>query len=724
MADKKIKKPIEKGVAKVPVVMQLEALECGAACLCMILAYYEKWIPLEQVRADCGVSRDGSNAKNILSAARNYGLEAAGYRMETEDLHSNAQFPCIIHWQFNHFVVCNGIKGNKVYLNDPARGNYSIPLEQFDESFTGICLMMEPGEGFVADGKKKSVIDFAAKRLTGAGAAVLFTALTMVISAVTGIISSGFSRVFFDYLLPGKNPDWVTPYFACFLLLVILQLTTMFIQSIYSLKISGKLDAVGSTTYMWKILRLPMEFFSQRMAGDIEGRKESNAMIAEQVVNTVAPIALNIAMLIIYFIVMMRYSPVLTVIGLSAFSINIFLSRFISSKRVNITRVAMRDAGKLQGATVGAMDMIETIKASGAENGYFEKWSGYQASVNTQNIKFQKLNFYLGMIPTMVSSVLNIIILIVGVYLTMTGRFTAGMIFAFTGFLTSFMGPADQLISAGQNIQEMRTDMERIEDVMEYREDPVFDKKDEASTYNKLSGNLTMKNVTFGYSKLAEPLIENFSLELKQGQRVAFVGPSGCGKSTLAKLISGLYQPWSGEILFDGRPLMDIDRNIFTGSVAVVDQDITLFEDTISNNIKMWDSSIEDFEMILAARDARIHEDIMQREGGYQYKLSEGGKDLSGGQRQRIEIARVLVQDPTMIIMDEATSALDSRTEYEVVESIRNRGISCVVVAHRLSTIRDCDEIIVLDRGKVIERGTHNELMKMHGMYENLVTGE
>jgi ABC-type bacteriocin/lantibiotic exporter with double-glycine peptidase domain len=470
-----------------------------------------------------------------------------------------------------------------------------------------------------------------------------------------------------------------------------------------------------------------MEFYSQRMAGDIQQRKGSNASIAGEIVSTLAPLALNACMMIFYLVVMIRYSWLLTLVGLLSMLSQVLVSRIISNKRINITRVLMRDGGKLASATVSGIEMIETIKASGAENGFFEKWAGYQASVNTQNVRFMKINQYLGMIPSVISAVLNNVVLILGVWLTMRGQFTTGMVMAFQGFMGAFMAPAQQLISSGQKIQEMRTSMERIEDVMEYPDDEALASdaglQDDVE-YDKLSGSLVMKDVTFGYSRLAPPLIENFNLELKQGQRVAFVGSSGCGKSTLAKLVSGLYQPWSGEILFDGKPIDQIDRSVFTGSVAVVDQDIILFEDTIANNIKMWDNSIEDFEMILAARDAQLHEDIMQREGGYQYKLTEGGKDFSGGQRQRMEIARVLAQDPTMIIMDEATSALDAKTEYEVVKSIKDRGITCIVIAHRLSTIRDCDEIVVMDRGKVVERGTHDELIAHDGLYKQLVTSE
>ena len=720
----KIKQPLTKGVAKVPVVMQMEALECGAASLAMICAYYNKWIPLEQIRVDCGVSRDGANAKNLLVAARSYGFVAKGYRYEPDDLKKHGKFPCIIHWNFNHFVVLDGFKGKKAVINDPAKGNYTVSMETFDKSFTGICLMFEPNENFVPSGKRKSVLSFAVKRLNGAKVAVVFVVFTTLISALIGVITPAFSRIFMDRLLTHESPDWFYPFLIALSAMSALQLVISALETYYSNRINGKLATVGSSTFLWKVLHLPMEFFSQRLAGDIQGRQGSNAGIANSVVNTFAPLALNAIMMVFYLVVMIRYSWILTLVGLSSLVINAWMSSIISKKRVNITRVSMRDAGKLAGATVAGVEMIETIKASGAENGFFERWAGYQASVNAQKVKYAKINQYLGMIPSVVSTITGIVVLTLGVWFAMEGTFTVGMIMAFQGVLSSFSAPATTFISAGQTIQEMRTQMERIDDIMLYRDDECYKAQGKEDHLTKLKGNIELKNVTFGYSRLSKPVIKDFSLTVKPGERVALVGSSGCGKSTISKLVSGLYQPWNGEILYDGKHLSEIDRDVFTGSLAVVDQEITLFEDTVANNIKMWDDSIEDFEMIMAARDAQMHEEIMRRDGGYNCRIAEGGKDFSGGQRQRLEIARVLAKDPTIVILDEATSALDAKTEFDVVNAIKDRGITCIVVAHRLSTVRDCDKIIVLDDGVAVEQGTHEELYAKGGIYARLISND
>ena len=721
---KKIPQPKTSGVAKVPVVMQLEALECGAASLTMVMNYYQKWIPLEQARVDCGVSRDGANAKNIMLAARSYGMEAKAWRVEPEDLMEEGPFPCIIHWGFNHFVVLCGFRRGKAVLNDPARGRVEVSMKEFDEEYTGVMISVEPSETFEPSGKKKSVLAYAKERLAGTSSAVAFVVLTTTISSLLGIISPVFGRVFLDRLLSGRNPEWLVPFIWAMSAFAAVNILVLWVATVYSLRIQGKMEAVGSAGYLWKVLRLPMQFFGQRLGADIADRQETNASIAGTLVNTFAPLALNTLMMVFYLVVMFKYSVLLTAIGLGAIVINLAVSAWITTKRVNLTRVQMRDSAKLSSATASSIRMIETIKASGAEKGVFGRWAGFQASVNTQEYRFIRLNTYISTIPTLVTSVTNLAVLGTGVYLVLRGFFTIGMVMAFQGFLGSFMQPANSLIQAGQSLQEMITQMERVDDVMSYPTDPYLKEKEKKQEYEKLTGAIEMKDIVFGYAPLGAPLIEDFSLTIKPGQKIALVGRSGCGKSTLAKLLSGLYQPWSGSITFDGMPIGDIDRNVFIGSVAVIDQNVTLFEDTVSANIKMWDSSIEDFEMIMAARDAGIHDDIILRPGGYQHKMSENGRDYSGGQRQRIEIARALAQDPAICILDEATSALDAKTEYEVVRSISERGITCIIIAHRLSTIRDCDEIIVLDHGHVVERGTHEQLFQKGGAYAQLVTSE
>ena len=721
----KKKTALKSGVAKVPMVMQLDALECGAACLAMVLAYYEKWVPLEQVRVDCGVGRDGSKAKNILRSARAYGLTVSAYRMSPEALREKAEYPCIIHWNMNHFVVLNGFRGKYAYLNDPARGVLKVRLEEFNASFSGVVLLMKPGDHFSPGGKRESTVAFAKKRLVGTGATVTFVVLTTVIAYLFGIANSVTARIFLDQLLTGVSRSWLMPFLIVVLVLAAVQLIAAWIRAIYAYKLNGKLAVVGSTGFFWKVLHLPMEFFSQRLIGDIQIRQDQNAAIAGTLVETFGPLILNTTVMVLYLVFMLSQSLLLSAVGLGVLALNIVLARLISNRRIHITRLLLREQGKLESATVTGIEMIETIQSSGSEQGYFQKWAGYQAAVNRQEVLAERTNQLLGGIPAFLTTLSNYAVLVLGILLTMQGKFTLGGVMMFQGFLTAFLSPAMLLVNAGQALQEMRTQMERVDDVMEYPSDPGLASEASADApMEKLRGNVELKNITFGYSRLEEPLLSDFSLSLKTGQRVALVGASGCGKSTITKLISGLYQPWSGEILFDGKPRNAWPREVMTGSVAVVDQEIILFEDTVENNIKLWDNSIRDFEMILAARDAQLHADIVQMPGGYQHRLTNGGKNLSGGQRQRLEIARVLAQDPTIIILDEATSALDAKTEYDTVNAIKDRGITCIIVAHRLSTIRDCDEIIVLDRGQVVERGTHNELMAKNDVYASLVANE
>ena len=723
-----VPQPVKKGKkANVPFIMQMEAMECGAASLGMVLAYYEKWVPLEQLRMDCGVSRDGSSARNLLRAAKHYGLDCEGFRLEPEMLRDNGIFPCIVHMNFTHFMVVTGMKDQKVYLNDPAQGKIQMDLEQFGKQFTGIALLFEPTEAFEPGGQPASIRGFVMQRLRGTKRILVATVLASVISSAVQFITPAFSKVFYDYILGGSNPDWIYALAAVMGIMACIEIALGYIQSVHLRRLEGQLSVMGSSDFFWHILNLPLDFFSQRMSGDIMRRQEENASIAGTLVNTFAPQMLNVVLMFAYFFLIWNYSPVLTCIGLAGLLVNAGISRLMMNRRMDILRRQQRDSGRQESSTLSGISMMDTIKASGAENGFFTKWAGYQAAMIESSNRAWKSTLWIDNMTTIISKLIDTFILGTGAFLTFQGHFTVGMLMAFQGLLAQFSSPVVELIHAGQSLQEMRVEMERVNDILKYRADEKEQRGKETvleGNEQKLSGTLEMKHVFFGYSPLGDPMLKDISFSLKPGKRIALVGTSGCGKSTVAKLLAGLYKPWSGEILYDGYPIQDIPRPLFGGSVAVVDQNVILFRDTIRNNIKMWDSSIEDFEMILAARDAGLHGDIMQRKGGYDSVLIENGKDLSGGQRQRMEIARVLAQDPTLLIMDEATSALDARTEYEVMNAVRDRGIACVIIAHRLSTIRDCDEILVLQKGEVVERGTHEELYQAGGVYTELISSD
>ena len=712
-----------KSKVKVPVIIQLEELEGGAACLAMVMAYHGKWVPLDKVRSACGVSRDGIEKGFIEKAATGYGLECTSKDYSLDDLRNKCIYPAMLSWKEDEYIVLDGFKGDEVLLNDPKKGRISVSISTFEKNYSGSCMEFSPGTDFVRDGKKKGITSYLMDVFRTNGRVFLLVMTTAVLSAFGGVVAPIFTRAFTDDIFTGKRGTWFSGFMFAFAALLMFYLVASVLHQYFILRATGKLSVTSNSDYMKHILKLPMEFFSRRKAGDLAVRQAENDIIAKTLIGDLAPLLINLLMLIFYLLVMVQYSLVLTGIGILTVIVNLVVGWIRGRLWREVTATLRRDQADLSSATVTGINMIDTIKATGAEEGYFERWSGIQAEVNEAKVNSDKYTRFISTIPALVSDISSHIILFMGFWLIIQGHFTAGMLLTFLQFLSAMMTPVNMLLDTSDNINILDSSVERIYDVMDYPEEKIFSEESiDYENVRKLTGDVEFRQVTFGYAEGREPLIENFNLHLYPRKRIALVGGSGSGKSTIAKMLAGLNQPWSGEILFDGKKLSEIPEAVFRGSVMMVNQDISLFHDTVENNIKMWDKGIEDFEMTLAARDAGIHEQIMAREKGYQMMIQEGGRNLSGGEKQRLEIARALASDPSILIMDEATSALDARTEYDISEFIHERGIACVIVAHRLSTIRDCDEIIVMDRGKVVERGRHEELMKNDGLYKKLIT--
>ena len=713
-------------------VMQMEALECGAATLAMVLAYYGKWLPLEQVREACGVSRDGSSASSLLKAARAYGMEANGYRVSVEAL--EGMQPAILHWNFNHFVVFRGFKGNHAYINDPALGPMELTMDDFRRSFTGVALELKPTNDFQPEGAPVSILSYVKKYLNGAREAFWLTFVFSLLAAFVAISVPLFTNIFFDEILSGRNRDWSTTFITAMGVVALFSFMLEFLKDKYSLRIAGSLALKGNVGFLQHLLHLPMAFYAMRYVGDLQQRQHLNERITKSLVDVLAPQLINIALLVLYLILMVSYSLTLSLIGVLAALFNLALIQWFALKRVNLIRTTEQSEGRYFSATVSCIDNMESIKAAGAETGFFSYWSGLWAQKFNRANDADDQEIRMGVVPILITGLVDAAVLILGALFILKGELTIGMLMAFQGFMASFITPVSEVVGASQRIIEMRSQMERVDDVMRYdsglRDESlglrdVTPTDDSHSTPSgKLGGDVELRHVTFGYSKMQPPLIEDFSLHIEPGRSIAIVGSSGCGKSTLAKLITGLYKPWSGEVLFDGRNIESISSEEFTNSVAAIDQNIVLFDDTVAQNIRMWDHSIEDFTMMMACNDAQIRNDIVSRPEGFATRLVKGGQNFSGGQRQRMEIATALAKEPVVLIMDEATSALDPKTEDEVMQSVRMMGPTLVIVAHRLSTIRDCDEIIVMDQGHIVQRGTHDELLTQPGLYQDLMNNE
>ncbi len=709
---------------KTPTLLQMEAVECGAAALGIVLHYYGLYLPLEELRTACGVSRDGSKASNVVRAAQRYGLVAKGMRLQPEQLFAQ-RLPLIVFWEFNHFVVVEGRKGNRVYLNDPATGPRQVSFDEFDKSFTGVALVMEPGDDFKKKGAPPSLIGGLKERLAGNGVALGYIVLVTLALVVPGLVIPGFSKVFIDDFLIRRMQTWIEPLLAAMVVAAVANVALTWLQQHHLLRLETKLSTVLSVRFLWHVLRLPIEFFNQRYTGDIVARIRSNDTIAWLISGDLGTGAVNFLMIGFFLLVMALYDWTLTAIAAALAVMNVVAMQMVSRRRQDRSISLEQDKGKLLATGVNGIQTIETLKATGAEDDFFTRWTGLQARVLNGQQTLSLYDQIIAVLPVLLASVGLALVLGVGGYRIVQGDMTLGTLVAFQLLYTQFNVPIRQLVQAGGDIQRIRGDLARLDDVFRYELDRRWQTPREApNPAEKLTGRLELRNLSFGYSPLDPPLIEEFNLSLRPGSRVALVGATGSGKSTVARLILGLYRPWSGEILYDGVPIDDVPPRVLVDSVSSVDQSIFLFGGTVMDNLTLWDATVDDEAVTRAAKDAAIQDVILSRKGGLSGPVDEGGRNFSGGQGQRLEIARALVKDPAVLVLDEATSALDPGTEKEIDSNLRRRGCTCVIVAHRLSTIRDCDEIIVLDKGTIVERGTHDQLMAAAGAYADLIASE
>ena len=709
---------------RTPTVLQMEAAECGAAALGMILEYHGRYVPLDILRSDCGVSRDGSNAFYIKEAAKQYGLDAKVFRKPAEGL-INRQPPFMVLWQWNHFLVVEGFGRGKVFLNDPACGRRTVSSEEFARDYSGIAFTFTRTPQFVRQGRRPNAILGLARRLSTSKAALAFVILAGLTLVVPTLLAAAYQRVFIDEILVQGRLDWLKPLLIAMGLTALVRLAATTLQQVYLTKLEIRLALTESVRFLRHVLQLPVSFFQHRFAGDIVGRIISTARVARLISGELATTCVSLLTLVFFVAAMLPYNPLLTAVGVAIGSLNLAVLRGFSRHRTDLNRGIEQVRGRLWASVMWAIQIIESVKASGSESDLMIRWTGDQAKVLGGEQQMGTYDAVLVAIPPFLSILTTIVVLGVGGLQLGVTSLTIGGLVAFQTLLASFNQPFHDLARLGAQIQELRADLDRLDDVKQHRIDPGLECRSPEllETVRELSpasvhpsprllGNLELRNVNFGYNRtVEEPLIKDFSLRVRPGQRIALVGGSGSGKTTLARLIVGLYEPWSGEILHDGKPITAIPRELFVNSVALIDERIAMFQGTVRENLTLWDEQVSSDRLIQSGLDAAIHRDLLYRRGGYEAAVAEGARNFSGGQRQRLEIARSLVRDPSLIVLDEATSALDPRTEAMVDDRLRQRGCTCLIIAHRLSTIRDCDEIIVLSDGRVVQRGTHEQLM-------------
>lgn len=710
-------------LARVPTVLQMEAVECGAAALAMVLAYFGRFVPLEELRVACGVSRDGSKASNLLKGARGYGLVARGYRREPSAL-ADLPLPMVIHWNFNHFVVLEGFRTGQVFVNDPGEGPRVVTEREFDEAFTGVALTFEPGRDFARGGVRRRLMAALRPRLAGAYPALAYVVGAGLLLVVPGLVVPTFSRLFVDDVLVRQAWDLAKPLFLAMGATIAVTGALTWLQHRYLLRLETRFAVATSSQFLWHVLHLPMQFFTQRFAGDIGSRVAINDRIAHLLSGELAASSISMCMAVFYAVFMWQYDRLLSVVAISTAALNVIALKYFSAKRVHLNQQLLHDQGRMLGTAMAGLQSMETLKAMGGESDFFARWSGYQAKAVGTEQRLKVQTEILAAVPRFLMPVSTALILGLGGLRVMDGAVSMGMLVAFQALVLGFIAPVNRMVDLGSTLQEVQGDIARLDDVLSAPSDAPSASDgghEPPGATPKLSGYLELRNVTFGYSPLEPPLIENFNLSLRPGSRVALVGGSGCGKTTIARLVCGLYEPWSGDVLFDGNPRQDVSRRLMTTSFSVVDQEVFLFEGSVCENLTLWDATIEESDMVRAATDACMHDEISARPGHYHSAVEEGGRNFSGGQRQRLEIARALVTNPVVLVLDEATSALDPTTEALIDDNLRRRGCTCLIVAHRLSTIRDCDEIVVLERGRVVQRGTHDEMNAVSGPYSQLI---